>query len=309
MSAVIWYASTGPPDAKILFLRPPTGMPDVAVYDLHLHSTASDGTLTPGELVAQAVAAGIDRLALTDHDTTSGLAEARAAAVRHGVRLIPGIEISTSWQGKTLHMVGLNLDPDSGSLRHGLAGLRTLREERAREIGRRLAKYGIPGSFEAARRTAGEGMVTRTHFAQCLFEAGLAASLRDAFDRYLAQGKPGYVATRWADLAEAVGWVRAAGGVAVIAHPQRYKLTGSWLRRLLGEFREMGGAGLEVVSGTAPPGEVQSSAEYARRFGLLASSGSDFHGPAQGWPKLGRLPPLPAGLVPVWSVWEESPDG
>lgn len=277
-------------------------------YDLHLHSTASDGAYSPRELVAHVAAAGIEAFALTDHDSTAGLPEAGLAAVEHGLRLIPGVEISTTWRDKTLHLIGLNLNPDCESLRRGLAGLERLREERAREMGRRLEKDGIPGVYEAVLRKAGEGRVTRTHFAQCLHERHLAGSVRDAFDRYLTHGKPGYVPTRWADLGEAIGWIRTAGGVAVIAHPQRYKLTGSWLRRLLGEFREMGGAGLEVVSGTAAAGEVQSSTEYARRFDLLASSGSDFHGPEYGWPKLGRLPPLPPGLIPVWTQWEETHD-
>lgn len=280
----------------------------MATYDLHLHSTASDGAYPPRELVAQAAAHGISALALTDHDSTAGLAEAGLAAAEQGLRLIPGVEVSTTWRDKSLHILGLNLDPACEPLRQGLAGLQALRGERAREMGRRLAKAGIPGVFEAARLKAGSGMITRTHFAQHLHEVHLAGSVRDAFDRYLAQGKPGYVPTRWADLEAAIGWIRTAGGVAVIAHPQRYKLTGSWLRRLLGEFRELGGAGLEVVSGTAAPGEVQSSAEFARRFDLAASCGSDFHGPQYQWPKLGRLPPLPAGLRPVWELWEVAGD-
>lgn len=288
-------------DRSILTLLRP-----VARYDLHLHSTASDGAFAPRELVAQAAAAGIEALALTDHDSVAGLPEAILAAAGHGVRLISGVEISTTWRDRGLHIVGLNLDPDSEPLRQGLAGLQVLREERAREIGRRLEKAGIPGVFEAARLLAGVGMITRTHFAQHLYSLHLSGSVRDAFDRYLAQGKPGYVPTLWADLEAAIGWIRTAGGVAVIAHPQRYKFTGSWLRRLLGEFREMGGAGIEVVCGTAPPGEVQSSAEFARRFDLAASCGSDFHSPDYGWPKLGRLPPLPAGLAPVWTLWEEA---
>lgn len=273
-------------------------MPD---YDLHTHSTASDGGYPPSELVRHAAAAGITTLALTDHDCTLGLAEAQTAAQTLGIRLIPGLEISTTWQGKTLHLVGLGIDPDSAPLQHGLAQLQATRAERAAEIGRRLDKYGIPGVFEAVRAKAGDGMLTRSHFAKHLAQLGLAGNVRDAFERYLIHGKPGHVPTRWADLADAIDWINTAGGVAVLAHPQRYKLTGSWLRRLLGEFREMGGAGLEVVAGTAAPGDVQSSAELARRFDLLASIGSDFHSPENLWPKLGRLPPLPAGLVPVWS--------
>jgi predicted metal-dependent phosphoesterase TrpH len=278
----------------------------VLAYDLHTHSTASDGSYTPTELITHAAMAGITVLALTDHDSTAGLAEARLTALQHGIRLVSGVEISSTWQDKTLHIVGLNLDPDFEPLRQGLARLQTLRRERAREMGRRLDRDGIPGVFEAAQAMAGEGMVTRTHFARHLAALGVAASVRDAFDRYLTRGKPGYVATRWADMGEAIGWIRGAGGTAVLAHPQRYKLTASWLRRLLGEFREAGGEALEVISGTAAPGDVQSSAEYARRFDLLASCGSDFHSPDNVWPKLGRLPDLPAGLVPVWSSWKIS---
>lgn len=252
----------------------------------------------------QAAAKGIKTLALTDHDSTAGLAEAGDAAALYGIVLVPGVEISTAWQDKSIHIVGLNLDPDFKDLQTGLEKLKTQRRERAREIGRRLEKYGLTGLFEAVQTRVGEGMLTRTHFAQCLYDLGIAASVRDAFERYLARGKPGYVATRWTEMEQAIAWIRGAGGVAVVAHPQRYKLTGSWLRRLLGEFREMGGEGMEVLSGTAPPGEVQSSAEYAKRFNLLASCGSDFHSPEHVWPKLGRLPPMPAGLTPVWSAWE-----
>ncbi len=272
-------------------------------YDLHTHSTASDGAYPPAELVGRAVLAGITRLALSDHDSTAGLDEARVAADSAGIGLISAVEISATWQKKTIHIVGLNIDPASDPLREGLAGLREIRGERAREIGRRLDHYGLPGVFEAVAALAGSGMLTRTHFARHLADLGLAGGVGDAFDRYLTHGKPGYVATHWAAMEEAIAWIRAAGGAAVLAHPRRYKLTGSWLRRLLGEFREAGGAGIEVASGTAAPGDVQASADLARRFDLLASVGSDFHGPDNFWPKLGRLPPLPGDLVPVWSLW------
>ncbi len=273
-------------------------------YDLHTHSTASDGAYPPAELVRQAAEAGISTLALTDHDTTAGLAEAAEAAALAGLRLVAGVEISASWQGKTLHVVGLNIAPDAEPLREGLAGLREIRAERAQEMGRRLERHGIPGVAEAVAALAGGGMITRTHFAKYLAGQGLSGGVADAFDRYLAHGKPGYVPTRWADLADAISWIRAAGGAAVVAHPRRYKLTATWLRRLLGEFREMGGAGLEVASGAATPNDVQASADLARRFNLLASVGSDFHGPDHPWLKLGRLPPLTAGLTPVWRLWE-----
>ena len=275
-------------------------------YDLHTHSLASDGKFSPAELVAQAAAAGIATLALTDHDSTAGVAEAQAAAPAHGVRLIAGVEISVTWHDKTLHIVGLNLDPNFAPLQEGLALIQAIRAERAREIGRRLAREGIPGAYEAAEALAGGGMITRTHFARFLVNSCLAADVSDVFSRYLTKGKPGYVSSRWAELGEALDWIKGAGGVAVLAHPQRYSLTHSWMRRMMAEFREAGGESIEVVSGTGGPGDVQSSAEYARRFDLLASVGSDFHSPENVWPKLGKLVPLPAGLVPVWTVWEGS---
>ena len=275
------------------------------VHDLHSHSTASDGFYSPTELVRRAAEAGVKVLGLTDHDTTAGLYEAEVAAEEVGIQCIYGVEISVTWERKTLHVVGLNIDADYAPLQAGLSRLETIRADRATEMDRRLERAGIPGILEEARAMVGNGMITRTHFAHCLARRGLAANVRDVFGRYLTAGKPGYVSTDWAEIAEAIGWIKAAGGVAVLAHPHRYKLTASWLRRLLGEFKEMGGEALEVLSGTASPGEVQSSAGLASRFGLLASCGSDFHGPDEGWPKLGHLPPLPPGLEPVWRVWED----
>jgi hypothetical protein len=274
-------------------------------YDLHTHSTASDGAYAPAELVRQAHAAGVTHLALSDHDCTDGLAEAMAEALLCGLRLIPAVEISTTWHNKTVHVVGLNIAPNCPDLQAGLAGLQALRVKRAEEMGRRLAKAGIPGGFEAAQALAGAGMITRTHFAQFLAGQGLAGSAREVFDHYLVRGKPGYVPTDWAGLEEAVGWIKAAGGVAVVAHPQRYKLSGSWLGRLLREFKEAGGEALEVIAGSGGPGDIQSSAAAARRHGLLASVGSDFHSPENAWLKLGRLPALPADLTPVWSLWDD----
>lgn len=284
------------------------GTETVLRHDLHTHSTASDGCYTPTELVSRARAAGIDVLALTDHDSTAGLAEAGAEALQSAIHFIPGVEISVTWHGKTLHLVGLAIDVGNEPLQAGLRWLETIRAERAREMGRRLERAGISGIAADAEALAGAGMITRTHFAHCLARRGLAMDVRDVFNRYLTTGKPGYVATRWAEMEDAIAWISGAGGVAVLAHPQRYRLTGSWLRRLLGEFKEMGGAALEVLSGTASPGDIQSSAALAQRYGLLASCGSDFHGPDEGWPKLGRLPELPAGLEPVWRLWERDVD-
>jgi hypothetical protein len=277
------------------------------VHDLHTHSTASDGAYSPAELLERAARAGIQVLALTDHDTTAGLADAQEAADLRGVDFIAGIEVSVTWQNRTLHVVGLRIDPTHAPLQAGLEGLRQIRTDRALEMDARLARAGISGILDAARQQAGPGMITRTHFARCLASRGLAADVRDVFNRYLTPGKPGHVSTRWADMEAAIDWIRGAGGIAVLAHPQRYKLTHSWLRRLLGEFKEMGGEALEVLSGTSAPGDAQSSAALARHHGLLASCGSDFHGPDDTWPKLGRLPALPPDLTPVWRAWEHPP--
>lgn len=274
------------------------------MYDLHAHSTASDGTLTPAELVRAAAASGIRTLALTDHDSVAGLADAGAAAAEAGLRLVPGVELSVTWESRTIHVVGLNIAPDHSGLNEGMRRLQAVRFERAKEMGRRLEKKGIPGTLEIAAGLAGVGMVTRTHFARALVQLGHAASVRDVFDKFLAQGKPGHVPTVWAEMAAAVGWIIDAGGVAVLAHPQRYKMTGSWIRRLTGDFKAAGGQAIEVISGNATLSDIQTNTALARRFELLASVGSDYHGPEQVWLKLGKIPPLPDGLVPVWTRWE-----
>ncbi len=272
-------------------------------YDLHTHSTASDGTLSPEALVRRAHAHGVDVLALTDHDTTAGCADASVIAGELGLCLVPGVEVSVSWNGATLHILGLGVDPDNVSLQQGLAGLGRYREERAEEIGRRLQKHGVDAAHAGARQLAGSARVGRTHFARFLVERGHARDLRDAFKNFLTHGKPGYVSGEWAELAQAVAWIRAAGGQAVIAHPARYKLTATKLRRLIGEFKECGGVGMEVVSGSHSRDEIFTYANHTRQHGLLASSGSDYHGPANPWIDLGRLPGLPAGCVPVWTDW------
>lgn len=276
-------------------------MPEL--HDLHTHSTASDGTLAPAELVRRAAAAGVEVLALTDHDTLDGVPEAEVAAEAAGIELVPGVEISVSWQGHTIHVLGLGVDPGTPVLRQGLAELLAFRDWRAEEIGRRLGRAGIDGAFEAARARAQGRIVSRTHFAHFLVEAGHARDLRQVFKRYLVQGRPGHVPGRWAELETAVGWIREAGGVAVIAHPARYRLTATRLRRLIGEFRECGGEGLEVVSGSHSPAEVTHMAAVARREGLLASCGSDYHGPEHPWVELGRLASLPEDCTPVWTAW------
>jgi hypothetical protein len=269
--------------------------------DLHTHSTASDGTLSPTALVERAAAAGVRALALTDHDTLAGLPEARRAAKRLGVELIPGVEVSVTWGGRTVHIVGLGVDSESDTLRKGLAGLQEYRLWRAEEIARRLAKAGYDAALEGARRHAAGTLIGRTHFARFLVDQGAADDIRDIFKRFLVSGKPGHVAGEWTTLEEAVGWIRAAGGLAVIAHPARYGFTRAKLHRFLGEFRECGGCGLEVVSGSHSKDDYFVCARHAAEQHLLASAGSDYHGPEKPWIELGRLPPLPDGCTPIWS--------
>ncbi len=275
-----------------------------SLYDLHTHSTASDGTLTPTELVARAAQVGIQVLALTDHDTLNGIAEAQAAAAERGLTLIPGVEISVTWSGRTLHILGLGLDPTAPALNAGLLGVREYRDWRAREIGLRLAATGIEGAYAGALALAAdERFVGRTHFARFLVQQGYAATVREVFKRYLVQGKPGYVTGEWASLEAALGWIREAGGQAVIAHPARYSLTGFKMRHLIGEFRELGGVGIEVISGSHSRDEACLYAQRARDFSLLASLGSDYHGPEHPYMELGRLPNLPPGCAPIWADW------
>jgi len=275
------------------------------IPDLHTHSTASDGTLTPTELVARAGAAGVQVLALTDHDNTDGLAEAGRAADDLGLTLIPGVEISVTWNTLTVHVVGLRLDPANSDLQAGLARLMEFRAWRAEEIGRRLAKHGIEDACAGARALARGRLVGRTHFARLLVKRRRAADTNEVFRHFLTRGKPGHVPGDWASLEEALGWIRGAGGEAVIAHPARYGLTRTRMQRLLGEFRELGGVGVEVVTGSHSRDEAFTFARHAREQRLRASAGSDYHGPENPWLELGRLPPLPEGCVPIWRDWPE----
>lgn len=268
--------------------------------DLHCHSTISDGTLAPGALLAHAAKQGVQTLALTDHDATDGISAAREAANSHGIVLIPGLEASVSWNGQTIHVVGLHIDPGHAALQDGLARIREYRQWRAEEIGRRLAKKGIEGGFEGASAFASGSIVGRTHFARFLVERGYCDSVREVFKKYLVRGKPGYVPGEWASMEEAVGWIVGAGGMAVIAHPARYRITATRLRKLIGEFKECGGVGIEVVSGSHSRDDVQNMAVHAERAELYASCGSDYHGPENPWIELGRLPALPENCRPVW---------
>jgi hypothetical protein len=270
--------------------------------DLHSHSNVSDGLLGPAALVGRAASRGVELLALTDHDDIGGLAEARAAADALGMGLVDGVEISVSWRDSTVHVVGLGIDPDDAALRAGLARIRDGRSGRARRMGGALAAIGIRGALEGASALAANPeLVSRTHFARFLVGAGVVPGVREAFDRYLASGRPGYVAHRWAELSDAVGWIRGAGGVAALAHPGRYRLGERGLDELLAGFRDCGGGAIEVSSGAHSDAEARAFARAARRFGLLASLGSDFHGPGESLTDLGCAAPLPDDLAPVWT--------
>lgn len=273
--------------------------------DLHCHSNVSDGVLAPAEVVARAAANGVHALALTDHDDVSGLPAAQAAADDAGLTLIPGVEISVSWGGQTVHIVGLRIDPAHPELAAGLTGIRLGRIERAQRMGADLAQSGIVGAYEGAHAYAvNKQMVGRTHFARWLVDQGHVPDMRSAFRRYLTQGNPGYVEHEWTSLENAVGWIRGSGGMAVIAHPGRYAFDARELHLLLDTFRALGGEGIEVITGSHHPSEYGKFADLARAFGLKASRGADFHAPGEGI-DIGRLPALPHYCKPVWQGWPE----
>jgi predicted metal-dependent phosphoesterase TrpH len=273
-------------------------------FDLHCHSSASDGVLTPAAVVRRAAANGVGVLALTDHDDLTGLAEAGAIARACGVRLVPGVEISITWGGITIHIVGLGIDPASESLRRGLEHVRASRARRAERIAAEFDALGIPGTLEGAYSYAGNPkLVGRAHFARFLVGQGVARDVRSVFHRYLVAGKPAYVPHEWAALVDAVTWIRTSGGRAVVAHPGRYRLSPDQLRRFLAEFIAAGGEGIEVVTGSHTRAQHHEFAQLAREFGFLASRGSDFHGPDESEIDLGQLPLLPADLKPVWYDW------
>lgn len=271
-------------------------------YDLHCHSTASDGVLSPTALVQRAHQNGVTALALTDHDTTMGLSEARTCATALEMRLIDGIELSTSWQNKCLHIVGLGIDPNYALLANATHELQATRLERAAKIAEKLEKKRITGAFEAVKKAAGDGMITRSHFADFLLSQFHVSTQQEAFDRYLGKGKPAFVATTWADMTIAVNWITESGGIAVLAHPLRYQLTANWMKRLLAAFKDAGGQSMEVVTGRNNADEIKLLAEYASRFELAGSVGSDFHSPVSPWLELGRLAPLPDNIQPVWEL-------
>lgn len=270
------------------------------LYDLHTHSTASDGVLSPSELVKRAATAGIYGLALTDHDTIDGLDEAELAAGQVGVKWIPGVEISVTWNFQTIHIVGLWINLRSPELIQGLTKLREFRVWRAEEIGRRLAKSNIPNAFIGACKLADGKVLTRTHFAKFLIQQGFATNEQKVFESFLTSGKPGYVTDQWATMDEAINWIKLANGKAVLAHPSRYKLTYKNLRRLISVFKETGGLGLEVISRSHTPENVATIARLANEFELLSSIGSDFHNPYNRRDVLGQLPNLPLECTPIW---------
>ncbi|NEX59921.1 3',5'-nucleoside bisphosphate phosphatase [Noviherbaspirillum galbum] len=273
--------------------------------DLHCHSTVSDGALAPAEVAARASANGVQVWALTDHDEVGGIAEARAAADALGMRFVPGVEISITWSEKTVHIVGLQIDERNEDLVRGLASTRSGRERRAREMAAQLAAVGIEGAYEGALEFVGNpDLISRTHFARFLVEKGVCQDTAEVFRNYLTDGKPGFVPHRWATLKEAVTWIRGAGGTAVVAHPGRYDFSDMQLDALLTEFKQLGGTGVEVVTGSHTVEEYGIFAGVARRYGLLASRGSDFHAPGESPIDLGALPPLPESLTPVWKDWQ-----
>jgi len=270
--------------------------------DLHNHSTVSDGMLPPREVVARAAARGCTLFALTDHDDVRGLADAADEAGKLGMAFVPGVEISVSWRRHTLHIVGLGFDPKNTALLEGLASVRSGRDERAVRMSEALAARGIPDTLAGARKFADNPeMIGRAHFARHLIERGIAKDMKGVFKKYLAKGKPGYVPHEWATLADAVGWIRGAGGIAVIAHPGRYEMGKQSMLELIEEFKAVGGEGIEVVSGSHAATDFERFARLAEKYGLLASAGSDYHATGEGAREPGVLQDMPLGPTPIWS--------
>lgn len=270
--------------------------------DLHCHSAVSDGLLRPAEVVLRAKNNGVELLALTDHDEIGGLVEAAAAADEVGLPFVSGAEISVSWgDDQTVHIVALGFDAAFPPLAEGLSKVRGGRDSRAQRMAAELDKVGIHGAYEGALKYAGNpALISRAHFARYIVELGHAKEVKSVFDWWLAKGKPGYVQHPWATLEEALTWISGAGGLAVVAHPARYRLSRAELHELFAAFKDLGGAGIEVISGSHNDEEIGEFAQVARRYGFLASRGSDFHGPGESWFDLGKLPDLPPDITPVW---------
>ncbi|SDN53370.1 3',5'-nucleoside bisphosphate phosphatase [Polaromonas sp. JS666] len=271
--------------------------------DLHCHSVVSDGTLTPEALAERAKANGVELWALTDHDEIGGQQRAAAAAKAQGMHYLTGTEVSVTFAGQTVHIVGLGFDAGNPEIMQGLRNTRGGREQRAMEMSDSLAKVGIKGAYEGALKFVGNPeLISRTHFARFLVESGVCRETNEVFRKYLTEGKPGYVPHRWATLRDAVTWITQAQGIAVIAHPGRYKFTPNEEYALFTEFKSHGGRGVEVVTGSHTPQEYIKYAETAKEFGLAASRGSDFHSPDESHTDLGTLPFLPGELTPVWEL-------
>ena len=278
-------------------------LPSILNADLHCHSVVSDGTLTPEALAERAKNNGVELWALTDHDEIGGQHRALAAAKAQGMRYLTGTEISVTFAGETVHIVGLGFDPDDADMQQGLLATRGGRGQRAQEMSDGLAKVGIKGAYEGALKFVGNPeLISRTHFARFLVESGVCSETHEVFRKYLTEGKPGYVPHRWASLRDAVSWITNAKGMAIIAHPARYRFTPNEEYALFSEFKAHGGRGVEVVTGSHSVSEYVKYAETAKEFGLAASRGSDFHSPEESRTDLGSLPFLPGSLTPVWEL-------
>lgn len=273
--------------------------------DLHCHSKASDGALTPAEVVARAAENGVTHLALTDHDTIAGLPEARAAAAEHGITLINGIELSCVWRSHTIHVIGLDFDETDDAFLAALARQHDNRWQRAGLIAEKLSRLKVDGLLEKATEQAGGNVPGRPHFAQVLVDEGVVPKIVHAFKRHLGAGKPGDVKACWPELEEVVSWIARAGGIAVLAHPRKYRLTATRLRDLTADFCRAGGRGIEVSVSGQSSGDLGFVAELARREQLLASQGSDFHFPGAPWCELGKIIKMPEGLEPVWHQFRQ----
>ncbi|PLC53484.1 phosphatase [Pollutimonas nitritireducens] len=272
--------------------------------DLHSHSVVSDGVLAPSELAARAHANGVQLWALTDHDELSGIAEARQSATSLGMSYVSGVEVSVTWGRQTIHVLGLNVDETNAGLNAGLAEIRAGRSVRAREMADRLTSMGVPDSYAGAMKFAGNpSLISRTHFARFLVEQGYCKNMQMVFDKYLGENKPANVQVHWSTLAQAVSWIVAAGGRAAIAHPGRYDYSPMQFDALFDEFKELGGTAIEVITGSHTSAQYVQYAGVARRYGFLASCGSDFHSPTEARLDLGELPSLPSDLTPVWHDW------
>ena len=270
------------------------------MIDLHTHSTASDGSYTPTELVCHAANAGITQLALTDHDTVSGLAEAHHASVKRGISLVKGIELSAQWGTQTIHIVGLGIDPESTALSQAIVQTQQIRISRGRTIGKKLEQAGIPDAYQDTCKLAGSELVGRAHFARYLVQQGFAKDFKQVFKRYMVRGKPGFAPAEWIEMEQAVDCIQLAGGAAVLAHPMRYNLSSGKRRQVVEAFAAAGGDAIEVVAGRTNPAEIDIAARLALDYELLASVGSDFHGPDKPWVRLGSLPSLPAACRGIW---------